>query len=112
MNLTVECSKCLVAPTCPRKGSSPAYTKAGKKVLCVLVGGYGRKPVDAEILSADSLERSLRDGPCMTIAEVPTFEDEMFEMRITTIFAPAVLHPRETTTDIQNRLVPRSHNQE
>lgn len=68
--------------------------------------------MDAEILSADSLERVQRDGPCMTIAEVPTFEDDMFEMRTTIIFAPAVLHPRETVSDIQNRLVPRSHNQE
>jgi hypothetical protein len=112
MNLPMECSKCRVSATCPRNGSSPALTRAGKKVLCNIIGGYGRTPVDVEILSAESLGRSRRDGPCMTIAEVPVLEDDSIVMTVTTIFSPPVLHERESTNDMQNRIVPRAFKQE
>lgn len=112
MNLPMECGKCRVANTCPRNGSSPTLTRGGKKVLCHIVGGYGRTPVDPEILSVESLERSRRDGPCMTIAEVPVIEDDSIVMTITTIFSHPVLHERETTDDMQNRIVPRAFKQE
>jgi hypothetical protein len=107
----MECTKCRVAKTCPRFGSSPLLTKGKKKVFCRIVGGYGRIPVDKEILSIESAARSEKDGPCLTIAEIPTLEDDLIIMEITKIFSHPILHERETVPDIINRIVPSSTKQ-
>ena len=98
MYLDIECSKCAVSNYCTKKGSSPAYLSNGRKVLCRLVGGYGREPVDKTILSEESKKLANENGPCLTIAEVPVIvgNDVFFELE--KIFAPAVTHNRETTT--------------
>jgi hypothetical protein len=94
--LNVECSKCRVSKTCPRFGSSPVIFD-GKKIMCSLVGGYGRTPINAEDLSPESLEKSKTDGPCLTFALIPTIkEDGSMRLELVKIFNHPVLHERET----------------
>ncbi len=110
--LTMECSKCKVANYCPRKGSSPSFTRAKKKVLCVIVGGYGRKPLDEAALSEESKKLVEKNGPCLTIAEVPTFEDDLLVMELTKIFSPPILHEREKVDDVMSRIYPKAYKPE
>ena len=109
--LQVACSSCKVASTCPANGSSP-LVRGGKPVaLCHLVGGYGRTPVDKAILSAESLARAAKDGECLTVAEVPRYDDASGRVYYETvkIFAPPVLHSRETTGASVDSIIPKSH---
>ena len=106
--LEVECNKCLVSKTCPHYGSSPSGT--GKnRVLCRLIGGYGRTPIPPNSLSKTSLERSLKDGPCLTIAEIPYIENGVVGTRIAKIFSKPVLHPREASGINPREANPRSY---
>jgi hypothetical protein len=109
--LQMECSRCRVAVTCPRKGASPLVLQSGKKVFCQIVGGYGRAPVDRDALSKESLEAADRDGPCLTLAEVPTFDPDadVVVMEVTKIFSHPVLHERETIGFNQELIYPKSH---
>lgn len=106
--LEMECAKCCVSPTCPRRGSSP-LSAAGTTFKCRLVGGYGRVPVDPSKLSAASKEVAERDGPCLTIAEVPVEDGEAVLFEIVKIFAPPVLSARESTIVQLDAQYPRSH---
>lgn len=100
MNLEVECNRCLVASYCSKRGSSPSFTKNGKVHLCVLIGGYGRKPVDPQILSEKSKIAYENNGPCLTIAEVPSIiNDDVFRV-VEKIFSPPITHPREKPNDV------------
>lgn len=110
-SLQMECNKCRVASTCPRKGSSPLSLNSGKKVFCQIINGYGRIPVDVEILSTESLKRSKVDGPCLTIAEVPTIDEHSGNliMEITKIFSRPILHEREILSFNQEMIYPKSH---
>ena len=63
---------------------------------CKLVGGYGREPMDPAKLSEASRTRASKDGPCLTIAHVPTVVDGTAEYQLVTVFSPPVLHSRET----------------
>ena len=97
-SLQMQCSKCRVADTCPRKGSSPLKVPNSRlPVFCQLVGGYGRTPVDRTLLSKESLEIAEKNGPCVTIAEVPRYDEDSGHVvhDVVTIFSPPVLHPRE-----------------
>lgn len=106
----MECSRCRVATTCPRKGSSPLTMSGGTKMFCNVIGGYSKTPVDKSILSAESLVRYEKDGPCITIAEVPIRNtDGNINTEVVIIFSKPVLHERETTNMNQNMIYPKSH---
>jgi hypothetical protein len=93
--LQVDCVKCRVAEKCPRKGASPTVVN-GKRLLCGLIGGYGRVPLSPSVMSEESRARSTVDGPCLTLAQVPTVKDGSVEYELVKIFSPPVLHDRET----------------
>jgi hypothetical protein len=110
MNINMECDECVVAQTCPRKGSSPQ--KHNKITLkCRIIGGFGREPVDKSVLSAESLEILNRDGPCLTIAEVPSIDEEGFvSYDVVKIFSPPCLTAREKNVAVTSSDVTvRSH---
>ena len=97
-SLTVYCTKCKIASTCPRRGSSPLVQ--GRKTLqCRVVGGYASEPVDPEALSEESARIAAKDGPCLTLAEVPTLDEDSGHVFFQTvkIFHKPVVHPRQTT---------------
>lgn len=98
MELEMTCDRCAVAKTCPRRGSSPLYLQGGKRVHCRILGGYGRQPLDPEVLSEESKKRVEKDGPCLTIAEVPSVVDGVVVHETVKIFAHPVLSDRERTT--------------
>jgi|HubBroStandDraft_6_1064221.scaffolds.fasta_scaffold574155_2 hypothetical protein len=98
--LQVTCDKCKVAETCPKKGSSPAiFPHLNKrKLFCHIIGGYGRVPVRESLLSEESKEKSKVNGPCLTIAHVPTYDEStgMLTDEVVKIFSKPIKHPRET----------------
>lgn len=94
-SLPMECSRCKVASTCPRAGSSP-LVYGTRKSVCHLVGGYGRVPIDPSVLSPESAGRSKEDGPCLTVAHVPVILDGVVTVDVVTVFNHPVLHERET----------------
>ena len=108
----MTCQKCSVSKTCPKAGTSPLSTKGNKKAFCFLMGGYGRTPVDPSKLSPESMEISKRDGPCVTIAYIPSYDEfeEKVSFSLTKIFSPPVLHAREKTNFQLDALYPKSHN--
>jgi hypothetical protein len=54
-----------------------------------------------------------RDGPCLTLAYIPTFDEETKQVthELTKIFSQPVLHPRETVPWNINLMYPRSDKQ-
>ena len=104
----MHCSKCKVASTCPRNGSSPLYLGSGKPVLCRIVGGYGRTEIPEEKMSDESRATARENGPCLTIAEVPTIDDPSGKMyfEVVKIWGHPIRHARESTTALTERLVP------
>ena len=109
MTLEVTCDKCKVSQTCPARGSSPLYVEGKMKARCQLVGGHGKTPVQKEDLSPESLEKSLRDGPCLTIAQVPRLEDGYLVRETVKIFSHPVTHEREKVPDLMGNAVTKSH---
>jgi len=107
----MECNRCVVAQNCPRRGSSPLVID-GKTLKCRIVGGFGREPVDRTILSEESRLVSDRDGPCLTIAEIPTVDDQKIVMlEVTKIFSSPNLTERETHVQMTSSdLETRSYN--
>lgn len=94
---------------CPEKGASP-LNQGKNRVLCRLVGGYGRTPVDESILSEESKQTVSQNGPCLTIAEVPkTDESGRTVFKVVKIFSPPVLHEREQVSWHMNMIYPKSH---
>lgn len=112
MNLT--CDKCPLSSTCPRVGSSPLVTKGKKVVKCELIGNYGNKPVDREILSDASKALCEKNGPCTSYVEVP-FEDEhsgLVAKETVIVFHQPIVHPRDklvSSLDIMNLQYRRTH---
>lgn len=108
--LQMHCTKCKVAPTCPRNGSSPLTLQSGKQVLCRIVGGYGRTAIDESRMSNETRETARRDGPCLTVAEVPTIDEPSGKLHfeVVKVWAHPIKHARESTTVMLDRLVPRS----
>lgn len=109
--LKMNCDRCAVSPYCPEKGRSPLFLSRGF-VQCHIIGGYGREPVDSSILSEETRKEALRNGGCLTIAEVPFYDDvaEHVERRIVKVFSPPVKHPRERTSVPKGSdLYPSSH---
>ena len=108
--LQMHCSKCKVADTCPRNGSSPTTTKGGKSVLCRIVGGYGRTEIPESKMSEESRAIARENGPCITIAEVPTIDEPSGKLYfdVVKIWSQPIRHARESTSVMMDRLVPRS----
>lgn len=97
--MEMECAKCFVSNTCSRRGSSPLAFE-GRVFKCRIIGGFGRKPIDKSILSAESVKSCEKDGPCLTVAEVPTVEDGFVTFAVTKIFSPPCLSQRETNVAV------------
>lgn len=68
-------------------------------------------PADKSILSIESLARVEKDGPCLTIAEVPTVDDQQIvSFDVTKIFSPPCLSDREKNVAVTSSDVAvRSH---
>lgn len=78
----------------------------------MLIGNFGREPVDANILSASSRARMEKDGPCTTYVEVPMEDGDSKRVtfQTTVIFHPPILHAREIKkVDVMNRPYRRSY---
>lgn len=113
--LSLHCSTCKISSTCPRRGSSPLRAKDGRThLLCRVLGGYGRTPADPSTLSADSAARAAKDGPCMSIAEVPTVDEDsgLTHFETVKVFHQAILHPREKSSHRADGMLTRSHVQD
>lgn len=110
-SLQVLCKACKVSTTCPRSGSSPLYHGDRKMLACRIVGGYGREPVDPSSLSEESRARSEQDGPCLSIAEVPTFDQdsEKVHFEVVKVFHKPIMHPRERVSHKMDAMAPLSH---
>jgi hypothetical protein len=95
--LEVTCDKCKVSEFCPKSGSSPLMTPDKQIFKCKLIGGYGRVPLDMRILSEQSKKLVEKNGPCLTIAEIPEYDEPSGEVfyKVTKIFNPPILHERE-----------------
>lgn len=112
--LSLHCSKCKISETCPRRGSSPLQ-REGRSVplFCRIVGGYAINPVDPERLSEEGRARAAKDGPCLSIAEVPTIEPSgHIHFETVKVFHQAIVHPRSKTAHVLDSMFPRSHKQE
>lgn len=95
--LKMECSRCAVANTCPERGISPKILN-NVQLSCRIIGGYGKVPIDASVLSDESKALMEKNGPCLTVAEVPIGDDlNLIEWKVIKIFSPPVSHERETT---------------
>jgi hypothetical protein len=107
--LAMRCDKCLVKETCPRFGSSPLMI-LNHPHLCQVIGGYGRIPIDQSILSEESKQSSAQNGPCLTIAEVPTYDEDSGKVRfvITKIFHKPFLNERERSDYPVHLIYPKS----
>jgi hypothetical protein len=107
--LEIICSKCQVSEYCPKSGSSPLIVN-NKLAKCRLIGGYGRDPVDQSILSDESKKLSEKNGPCLTIAEIPEFDDcsNIINFKLTKIFSPPIIHARENVPWQYDMLYPKS----
>ena len=107
-SIEVECKKCPVSHVCPTNGSSPTMSN-GKPVMCRVVGGFGRTPIDDEILSEESRRQSEMNGKCLTIAEVPYMDDSgTVFAKVVKIFSQPILAEREknpifTSSDLTAR---------
>lgn len=65
------------------------------------------------MLSEDSRRRSAKDGPCLTIADVPTRDEASGKIyfETTKVFHQPIRHPRETTDVRADIMLVRSHKQ-
>ncbi len=100
MHLEMTCERCAVAQACPKNGSSPLFLPGAKRVHCRILGGFGKQPVDLSILSEKSKALVEKNGPCLTIAEVPRLEDELVTYETVKIFSQPVVSDREKPTAI------------
>jgi hypothetical protein len=112
--LSLHCSKCKISGTCPKRGASPLRTGPRSLLLCRVLGGYARRPVDQSKLSPESKDRSAKDGPCMSIAEVPVVDmhSGLAHFEVVKVFHQAVVHPRERSTVQADGMLTRSHAQD
>jgi hypothetical protein len=111
-SLQVLCKTCKISATCPKRGSSPLYADGNRKMMtCVVVGGYGRDPVDPSILSEESKSSSERDGRFLSIVEVPAFDKDSgkYYFEVVKVFHEPIVHPREKVSHKMDVGVELSH---
>lgn len=111
-HLQMRCVTCKIAESCSANGSSPLVLPSKKHLLCTIFNGYSRAPADESILSEESRAAAKKDGPCMSIAEVPSIDPDsgMVFYKLVKIFHEPILHEREKTSFIQDQWYPKSHN--
>jgi hypothetical protein len=99
--IDVDCNRCKLAGQCPKRGSSPVVFK-NRKVFCKILGGYGRSPIDEEVLSDSSKEVSLTSGRCLTLVSIPFLDKASGTVctELIKVFHQPILHAREKTTTI------------
>jgi hypothetical protein len=107
MILEMVCDKCAVSTTCPKKGSSPISISTSV-LKCKIIGGFGTTPMDRSSMSEESIKTSDRDGPCLTVAEVPRTNGSSVEWDVVKIFAPPYVPDRDkkvivTSSDVTAR---------
>ncbi len=108
-HLEIKCKDCKVSSSCPEKGSSP-LNHGKNQILCRLVGGYGRTPVDESILSEESKQIVNQNGPCLTIVEVPKIDESgRTVFKVVKIFSQPVLHEREQIDWRMNMIMDKSY---
>lgn len=113
-SLSMDCTQCRVASTCPKRGSSPLALKQkidGKtQYKCEIIGGYGRTPINPDILSKKSKKLAAKNGPCLTLAHVPYVDEGgNVSYEVVKIFSLPVLHAREANQmPLGQNLYPRS----
>jgi len=110
-NLKMTCNRCKVSNNCSSNGQSPLIVNGKNVAICELIGGYGRTPVEENILSQESLSKSRADGNCLTLAHVPSFDEESNEIiyKLVKIFHSPNFHPREKTDFWQDSVIPKNH---
>ena len=107
--LEMTCESCKISATCYKKGSSPLNVQ-GRLIKCRILNGYSKIEVDDSKLSDTSKELKMKNGPCLSIAEVPTLvESGHMVFEVVKIFHHPILHPREKTTFIADMMYPKSH---
>jgi hypothetical protein len=110
MYLEMKCNDCAISKYCPSRGISPIMLSNKKTALCRLVGGYGKTPVDPDILSEESRMRMSENGSCLTIAEIPVVHESDYVYTVIKIFHPAVLHEREKTNVVLDSIITKNSN--
>lgn len=115
-SLQLRCSSCKIATACPDRGASPLVLRGGRTaVLCKVVGGYSRDPIDVASLSPESQERASKDGPCLSLAEVPRVDKDSGHVYYETVkvFHHPIRHPREkSTVRLMDSMLPSSYKRE
>lgn len=110
MNLDVVCKSCKISAYCPEKGVAPLRYNQ-HLIPCQLAGGYGKTEVEASKISAKSLPLYQQNGKCVSFALIP-FIDELgnLQTRLTKVFHPPIVHPREKTSyDLRNKFDPNNN---
>lgn len=111
-SLNVHCSKCKLYDYCPSQGQSPLKLGSGKtSVLCRIPGGYSRKPPSPNLVSEESKELQKENGECLTVVDIPKIDVHSKHMYFepTKIWHPPITHAREHTSEMMDRIIPRSH---
>ncbi|HEY8095261.1 MAG TPA: hypothetical protein VIE65_04100 [Methylobacter sp.] len=110
--LEITCKKCKISSTCPARGSSPLSLDKGKRMaFCRILDGYANQPIDDDALSEESKKRKDRDGPCLSLAEVPRLDEASGKIytEIIKVFHHPIIHPRQTTSEIMDMMIPKNH---
>jgi len=82
-------------------------------MFCRIVGGYATEPVSPDILSEAGRARAAKDGPCMSIAEVPTMEPSGHVHHETVmVFHHPIIHPRAHTPYRMDSMLEQSHSRD
>lgn len=110
--LKVHCSKCKLYDYCPSQGQSPLKLSSGKtSVQCKIPNGYSRKPPDPILVSEESKILQKENGPCLTIVDIPKMDvySKHVYFEPTKIWHPPITHAREHTSEMIDRLIPKSY---
>lgn len=109
--LEVHCDRCRVSEFCEKKGATPLRYQ-NKDIPCRIIGGYGRKPIPVEKLSEKSKKIAAKNGPCLTIAEVPCIDEGsgFLTHNVVKVFSPPNLHSREKARGIYDMMYPQAFN--
>lgn len=109
--LEIHCDRCRVSEFCEKKGAAPLRYQ-NKDIPCRIIGGYGRKSIPVEKLSENSKKMAVKNGPCLTLAEVPYIDEGSGTLayHIVKVFSPPNLHPREKATGIYDMMYPQTFN--
>ncbi len=92
--LEMECERCNVSNSCKYNGLSPVLLK-NKQYKCQIIGGYGNKSVDREILSEENKKLHDEGKTCLTLVYIPFEENGAIDYKLQKVFSPPVVTERE-----------------